>query len=43
MKQGAIERTASNSSLSGEELESAREFRRNALKGEGKTGCGMVV
>jgi len=35
VKSGVLERTASSSSTSGEELESAKEFRKNALKGEG--------
>jgi len=32
---GVLVRTTSSSSTSGEELESAKEFRKNALKGEG--------
>lgn len=34
-KNSALESSASSSSTSGEELESAKEFRKNALKGKG--------
>jgi len=43
VKPDTLESTASSSSSSGEELESAKEFRKNVLKGKGEAGYGEIV